>query len=82
MVRLKAGCVKWFRYQNIFQFLMVRLKEEILKLAELDKKKFQFLMVRLKEKSRYIALLCEYEFQFLMVRLKVLKDINSTNIKK
>ncbi len=56
---------------KIFQFLMVRLKENIKHICLPAIERFQFLMVRLKAKGRHMVIVKKTEFQFLMVRLKV-----------
>ena len=71
MVRLKDNAI-WncLSIVIIFQFLMVRLKDFIFKLACRCNEAFQFLMVRLKVQMCYIFARCVTRFQFLMVRLK------------
>ncbi len=53
-----------------FQFLMVRLKEQLSSVYGCNGTLFQFLMVRLKVEHKIVECLLP-EFQFLMVRLKV-----------
>ncbi len=53
-----------------FQFLMVRLKVQVLKAALNNAFEFQFLMVRLKGYSPKYVRVPFFLFQFLMVRLK------------
>ena len=48
MVRLKVDSVAREQQYIVFQFLMVRLKVEVMRLALSIAKVFQFLMVRLK----------------------------------
>ena len=55
---------------NKFQFLMVRLKENMETIGIITLILFQFLMVRLKDCQISTTALERYLFQFLMVRLK------------
>ena len=59
---------------EIFQFLLVRLKERNQRNIHNKTRRFQFLLVRLKEGKPVVTRQYIPEFQFLLVRLK---DANS-----